>query len=64
MLMPHRIELFKDLSQVLGAYTLAFIISLNDFSDLFKCASFIVVTLYTSWKWRKEYLESKVKKRK
>ena len=62
--MPHRIETLKDIAQVFSAYTLAFIISLNDFSDLFKCASFIVVTLYTSWKWRKEYVEAQKKKRK
>ena len=62
--MPHRLEVFKDISQVFMAYTIAFIISLNDFSDFFKCLSFIVVTGYTAWKWRKEYLEAQKKKRK
>lgn len=62
--MPHRIEILIDISQVFSAYTIAFIISLNDVSDWFKCTSFVVATGYTCWKWAKEYKESKVKKKK
>lgn len=62
--MPHRLEVILDITQVFIAYTLAFIISLNNISDWFKCLSFIAATGYTTWKWLKEYNEAKKKKKK
>ena len=68
MLMPHRIETLKDITQVFSAYTLAFVISLNEFGrefhalgEFIKYLSFALAGGYTAWKW---YNESHTKRKK
>lgn len=61
--MQHKINILLDIIQVFTAYTIAFTISLMECSEYLKSLSFLIATGYTTWKWLKEYKESKKKKR-
>ena len=50
------IDLFDSPLMLLGSYTL------GQYKDFLGTIGIIITIVYTIWKWRKEYLEARLKK--